>query len=705
MAERELSLLLSLRDEASKQLKGFTKGLGAMESSLQTVQRSATIAFGVLTAGVAVSVKNASDLEESINAVNVVFSEGADVILDFGVTSAKSIGLATAEFLQLSTVTGALIKDVGLPMQEVADITNELSIRASDMASVFNTDVTDALSAINQAIRGETEAIRRYAGDVTDASVQTFLLSQGITKTVSSMTEQEKRLARIDLIMSQTAITAGDFANTSESLANQQRILSAQLTNVSAKLGNAFLPIVTELVNKIAPLITKLADWVEKNPELAKNIILTTLAITGLVAITATLGLTILNVSRTIAGFKAGFALLGKINLVKTFGLLKNAIMGVGVALRFLATNPIGLIITAVALLITGLVLLIKNWDKVKKFALTAWDVVKKKTIGVWTSIKSFFTKLWGTLVSFFQDWGAEILTVIAPFLGIPLLIFKHWDAISGFMKVVWDKIINVLDFALAFIQGAIIMALDALFPQWRDKWNQFFNTFKTILNAISEFAVETWTNFVTNLTEAFTLISGVVSVWFEGFIMFWQEKWGVVAQFFGKIWSNISKTLSDRLGGVQKFFSAFASTFSAGWNALWSTVGSFFEGVWDNMKVGFQSALNWIISGLNKMINAINRLIEGINNVATVGGRLGGGIPTIPNIPMLAKGGIVTRPTLAMIGEKGAEAVIPLNRANGIGGTNITVIVHGDVSGQDLIDKVKNGIMQDLNLNGRFAS
>jgi hypothetical protein len=33
--------------------------------------------------------------------------------------------------------------------------------------------------------------------------------------------------------------------------------------------------------------------------------------------------------------------------------------------------------------------------------------------------------------------------------------------------------------------------------------------------------------------------------------------------------------------------------------------------------------------------------------------------------IPKLAKGGIVKMPTLAMIGEKGAEAVIPLNRMN----------------------------------------
>jgi hypothetical protein len=38
----------------------------------------------------------------------------------------------------------------------------------------------------------------------------------------------------------------------------------------------------------------------------------------------------------------------------------------------------------------------------------------------------------------------------------------------------------------------------------------------------------------------------------------------------------------------------------------------------------------------------------------------------------MLANGGIVTKPTLALIGEAGAEAVVPLNKRNGLGGTMV---------------------------------
>ena len=56
----------------------------------------------------------------------------------------------------------------------------------------------------------------------------------------------------------------------------------------------------------------------------------------------------------------------------------------------------------------------------------------------------------------------------------------------------------------------------------------------------------------------------------------------------------------------------------------------------------------------------------------------LGGKGFDVPNIPMLADGGIVTSATLAMIGEKGPEAVIPLDRMGQMGGNNVTINVNG---------------------------
>jgi hypothetical protein len=60
----------------------------------------------------------------------------------------------------------------------------------------------------------------------------------------------------------------------------------------------------------------------------------------------------------------------------------------------------------------------------------------------------------------------------------------------------------------------------------------------------------------------------------------------------------------------------------------------------------------------------------------------IGGKGFSMPDIPMLANGGIVTGgATLAMIGERGPEAVIPLDRMGEFGmggGTTVNINVNG---------------------------
>ena len=63
-----------------------------------------------------------------------------------------------------------------------------------------------------------------------------------------------------------------------------------------------------------------------------------------------------------------------------------------------------------------------------------------------------------------------------------------------------------------------------------------------------------------------------------------------------------------------------------------------------------------------------------------------------------LAKGGIVTSPTLSLIGEAGPEAVIPLSRMGGMGGS-ITINVQGSVISEgDLVAQIRNAILQGQN-------
>jgi hypothetical protein len=70
--------------------------------------------------------------------------------------------------------------------------------------------------------------------------------------------------------------------------------------------------------------------------------------------------------------------------------------------------------------------------------------------------------------------------------------------------------------------------------------------------------------------------------------------------------------------------------------------------------------------------------------------------------IPAMANGGIVRRPTLAMIGERGPEAVVPLNRS-GAGGINVNITVNGDIVSDDFEQRVTAAV-RDAVLGGGFT-
>jgi len=121
----------------------------------------------------------------------------------------------------------------------------------------------------------------------------------------------------------------------------------------------------------------------------------------------------------------------------------------------------------------------------------------------------------------------------------------------------------------------------------------------------------------------------------------------------------------------------------------------------------GFYSAVRGYIDALylafKNVFNSIARLWN--NTVGKLSFKvpswvpiLGGKSWNVPDIPMLAEGGIVTGPTLAMIGEKGPEAVIPLDRMMR---GNITVNVAGSVTSErDLVETIRKGLV-DAQRNG----
>ncbi len=251
------------------------KGIKNAQKSFQGISDGITTAFkaiGVATvaAGAAIaklsadSIKAASSLQESTNAVNVAFGKSADEVLKIGENAAQSLGLARTEFNQAAVRFSAFAERVVGEGGDVAGFIGDITTRAADFASVFNIEVAEALQVFQSGLSGEAEPLKRFGINLLESEVKAYALRTGLIKVGETMTEQEKVQARYGLLLESTAKTAGDFANTSDSLANRQRILKATFTDIQAEIGTAMLPafeaLVGVVVDDLLPIFKDLGE-------------------------------------------------------------------------------------------------------------------------------------------------------------------------------------------------------------------------------------------------------------------------------------------------------------------------------------------------------------------------------------------------------------------------------------------------------------
>jgi hypothetical protein len=235
-----------------------SKGLKAAEYQLRKVSNNvnnlsrnfavAGAAFAGIAVGLGKSVKVASDLGESVNAVNVAFGKSAKGILDFGRTASRTLGVSAVDFNNAAVRFSAFADRIVGSGNDASGFIREITTRASDFASVFNIEVAEALQVFQSGLAGEAEPLKRFGINLLDSEVKAYALANGIGQVGRDLTETEKVQARYGLLLQATNKTAGDFANTSDGLANGMRILNAELTNAQAEIGQALLPAIQDII-------------------------------------------------------------------------------------------------------------------------------------------------------------------------------------------------------------------------------------------------------------------------------------------------------------------------------------------------------------------------------------------------------------------------------------------------------------------------
>lgn len=221
-------------------------GISAAAKQTGTIMSAAVTGPLVLLAKNAISA--ASDLNESMSAVKTVFGDSSDEVIKFSQNAATALGQSQQDALSAASGLGALFQSIGLNNGAMADFSDHLLQASADLGSFFNVDPTEAMDALKSGLVGESEPLRKFGILLSDAQVQAEGVKEGLIETGGTMTDQQKVIARYNLIMGQLGAAQGDFARTSDGLANSQRTLGAEFQDLQADIGTLLLPTVKDLV-------------------------------------------------------------------------------------------------------------------------------------------------------------------------------------------------------------------------------------------------------------------------------------------------------------------------------------------------------------------------------------------------------------------------------------------------------------------------
>lgn len=264
--------------EAAKATRGISDEAGATGTAvgglegkmrrMSGVMKGAIIG-GATAAGFAIlkfgqdSLRAASDLEQSVGAVESVFGPLAERVRALGDNAAESLGLAESEYLQFAAVTGAQLRNLGVDQDEVIGKTDELIRLGADLAATYGGTTAEAVQALSSLLRGERDPVERYAVSIKQSDINARLAAEGLGDLEGEARRAAETQATLALLSEQTAEAQGQFAREADTAAVSQQRLNAKLEDAKAEIGQALLPILVELIETgedLIPVITEIGQ-------------------------------------------------------------------------------------------------------------------------------------------------------------------------------------------------------------------------------------------------------------------------------------------------------------------------------------------------------------------------------------------------------------------------------------------------------------
>jgi len=221
-------------------------------------------------------IKLGSDAEESMSKFATVFEGGGVAGEQFGVQFtelaentfsrisefAKKVGRSKFDLAGFAATLQDTFVPLGFASEQAAEMSGALTKLTVDMSSFNNISEPETLRAIQSAIVGNHETMRPYGVIITETTLKLEGLRLGLIAGKQEMSEQQKVMARLSLIIAGNAAAIGDAERTAGSWANQQRQFTSVLKDTGTTLGLTiqqtlapFLKILVQITQQVGPKV------------------------------------------------------------------------------------------------------------------------------------------------------------------------------------------------------------------------------------------------------------------------------------------------------------------------------------------------------------------------------------------------------------------------------------------------------------------
>ena len=594
MTIRDIGILFGYKvDESSeRKVEGSIKSLKSMATK---VLGAVGITLSVAGAKKAIDgcVEVASSVEEMENKFNVVFGDMRNEVNKWAQEYSDAIGRNKNDIKTYLADQQNLLVGFGMTRQAGAEMAEQMTSLALDLASFGNMDETASVNAMTKAVMGESEAAKTLGAVLNDSTRAQAMATLGLKGTYDKLDQLTKMQVNYQAILQQSPDAIGDCQRSLDSYESTKKRYIAKLKEIKMIVGQFFLPTYQKILGIGTKGLTMIRDWLQKLTDLTDKLggsqrVLSVLA----AAFTAML--VAMNLK------KIGAAITGFTKLARAIGL------GHGKALAFFA------VFLLLALVIEDFISFMRGDKSLLGTMLERAGVdcekLRQNIVGVWTKIKQAIGYIGegirNVVVPIFE--GIRTAAVVA-FEEIQQAVAKVAPGIAQFFKELssgkvdkkkWTDIGESIG-RIAVGVVAVIAAVKGI--------SAIFGVITTVISVVK--AV------ISVIKLAFVVVKSIITV-----IKVVGAVISVLASAFGPVILAIAAAI------------AIGVLLWKNWDKIREAAGNLLEGikatignVRDAIVTGIQAAIDWITSLPAEALKWGSDIIDGIvSGIQSAVGRVG---------------------------------------------------------------------------------